>query len=188
MNISKLAPWNWFRKEEEQEGRMLPVNRGGVPANYDDFFTHMQQRMDQMFNEFMRGTGNWPASSWPLLGGEYTPAQSGWMKPSVDIGGSEKEYTVSLELPGVSEKDINVEIVGDTLTVSAEKHQESEQKDKNFYRAERSYGSFRRVLSLPEDADPDHIEATFRNGVMTLTVPRKAAAIQDTKRIEVKAA
>ena len=74
------------------------------------------------------------------------------------------------------------------LIVRGEKKQEKEQKDKNFYRSERSYGSFQRTLSLPEDASRDNIDASFKNGVLTITCPRKAVAQTPTKRIDIKRA
>jgi HSP20 family protein len=86
----------------------------------------------------------------------------------------------------VDEKDVKLEIVNDTLTISGEKKQEKEEKEKNYYRMERSYGVFQRVLSLPEDADQDKIKATFKKGILTVTVPRKALPKSDVKQIEIK--
>ncbi len=74
------------------------------------------------------------------------------------------------------------------LIIRGEKKQEKEQKDKNFYRTERSYGSFQRTLSLPEDAAKDIIDASFKNGVLTITCPRRAVAQTPAKRIEIKKA
>lgn len=89
-------------------------------------------------------------------------------------------------MPGVSEKDAKVEISGDTLIISGEKRQEKEQRNQDFYRIERSYGSFQRVLSLPEDADQEGISASFKKGVLTIKMPRKSLPKGDVKLIEVK--
>ncbi len=91
-----------------------------------------------------------------------------------------------MEIPGVDEKDVRLEIVNDTLTIQGEKKQENEEKGKNYYRMERSYGSFQRMLSLPEDADQNEVTATFKKGVLTVTMLRKALPKADVKQIEVK--
>ena len=88
----------------------------------------------------------------------------------------------------MDEKDISLEIVNDTLTIRGEKKQEKEEKKKDFYRMERSYGTFQRVLTLPEDADQDGVKATFKKGVLTVTLARKVLAKTEAKQIEVKSA
>lgn len=85
-------------------------------------------------------------------------------------------------------KDVRLEVANDTLTIRGEKKQETEEKKKDFYRMERSYGAFQRVLSLPEDADQDNIRATFKKGVLTVTMPRKALPESAVEQIEVKSA
>lgn len=86
----------------------------------------------------------------------------------------------------MDEKDVRLEIANDVLTIRGEKKHENEEKGKNYYRMERSYGSFQRTLSLPEDADQDSVTATFKKGILTVTMPRKALPTTDIKRIEVK--
>ena len=109
----------------------------------------------------------------------------GLLKPTLDIGADDKEYSISIEVPGVEQKDIKLEVANNTLTVSGEKKQEHEEKDKNYYRMERSYGSFQRVLSLPEDANQDNVAATFKNGVLTVTMPRKSLPASNLKQIPI---
>jgi HSP20 family protein len=121
------------------------------------------------------------------FGRELTPmAQSDWLKPNLDIGVSDKEYTISIELPGIDEKDVQLELINDTLKIKGEKKQQKEEKEKNYYRMERSYGSFQRTLSLPEDVDQDDIKAVYKNGIMKITIPRKAALKTEAKQIEIK--
>jgi HSP20 family protein len=110
------------------------------------------------------------------------------IKPTLDLGATDKAYTIAVEVPGVDEKDVTVEIANDTLTIRGEKKQEKEEKDRNYYRMERSYGSFQRVLSLPEDADQDGVSATFKNGVLRVTMPRKAAPQAQVRQIEIQSA
>lgn len=104
------------------------------------------------------------------------------------LSATDTEYTVTAEIPGVDDKDVKLEIVDDTLTIRGEKKQEKEEKEKNYYRLERSYGSFQRVLSLPDDVDQDGVKANFKKGVLTITLPRKALPKPEAKRIEIKAA
>ena len=121
------------------------------------------------------------------LRGDFFPRmRAEGLKPTLDIGVTEKEYTITVELPGVEANEVKLELVNDTLKIFGEKKQEKEEKEQNYYRVERSYGSFQRVLSLPEDADQDTINANFKNGVMTITVQRKAAPKPETKQIQVK--
>ena len=89
-------------------------------------------------------------------------------------------------MPGVDEKDVQLELINDTLKIKGDKKQQKEEKEKNYYRIERSYGSFQRVLSLPEDADQDNIKAVYKNGIMNITIPRKAAPKTEVKQIEIK--
>lgn len=131
--------------------------------------------------------------------GGFAPASSGFnrpllprlndgmLKPTLDLGATEKEYTITVEIPGVDEKDVRLEIVNDTLIIQGEKKQETEEKGKNYYRMERSYGSFQRVLSLPEDADQDGVTATFKKGVLTVVMPRKTLPKKDVEQIAVRA-
>ena len=188
MDIKKLVPWNWFKKEEEDTGEIVPVKResakeqGGVPAHP---LQRLHHEIDRLFDQTFRGFGLFPFGfDQPLL----PRLSDGILKPTLDLGASDKEYTITVEVPGVDEKDVKLEIVNDTLTISGEKKQAKEEKKKNYYRMERSYGSFQRVLSLPEDADQDKINATFKKGVLTVTMPRKALPKSDVKQIEVKTA
>jgi HSP20 family protein len=179
MDIKKLVPWNWFKKEEEGTGGMVPVKRQNA-IEQGGASTHPLQQfhneLDRLFDQAFRGF------SQPL----FSQLGENILKPTLDLGATDKEYTITVEIPGVDEKDVKLEIVNDTLTISGEKKQEKEEKEKNYYRIERSYGVFQRVLSLPEDADQDKIKATFKKGILTVTVPRKALPKSDVKQIEIK--
>lgn len=188
MNIKKLAPWNWFKNEEEEAGGNIPVQRTqGQPrytANVLDPMVQLHHEMNQFFENAFRGWGFTPLSS-----DLSTPlTASGQLRPQVDIGATDKEYFITVEVPGVEEKDVRVEIAGDTLTIRGEKKQEEEEKSKNYYRIERSYGSFRRELSLPADANREDIKANFKDGVLTVKIPRAPLSGSDVKQIEIKTA
>lgn len=189
MDLKKLAPWNWFKKEEEDTGSSVPVKHTDSLAKYhrggmSHPILQLQREMDRLFEDAFRGFGLSPFRSelfQPL-------AASGLLKPQVDVGASDKEYSITIEVPGVDEKDVKVEVANNIMTISGEKRQEKEEKNKNYYRVERSYGSFQRDLSLPTDANQEDVKAKFKNGVLTVTIPRKALPKSEVKQIEIKSA
>lgn len=188
MSIKKLIPWNWFKKEEENTGKPVPVQRAStedqLPA-LSGSLTRFHQEINRLFDQAFRGFDLAPFNfKRPLL----QHMSDDMLRPTLDLGVTDKEYTISVEVPGVDEKGIKIEIADDTLTIRGEKKQEKEDKDKDYYRMERSYGSFQRVLSLPEDADQNGVAATFKNGVLSVTMPRKAAPKTDVRQIEIQSA
>ena len=98
--------------------------------------------------------------------------------PTADVVAGEKECKITAELPGMSEKDLEIVLAGDVLTLKGEKKEEHEEKGENHHVSERRYGSFQRSFALPEDADPEKIEAAFKNGVLTVTLPKRPEAQQ----------
>jgi len=99
--------------------------------------------------------------------------ERGWM-PAVDIFEKEDRFVVKAELPGTKEEDIQVSVVGDTLSIKGEKKTETEVKEEDYYRSERSYGSFCRSIPLPSNVNADKIEASFEDGVLEVTLPKSA--------------
>ena len=108
--------------------------------------------------------------------------------PRLDVSEDEKSVHVTVELPGMDEKDVAVTLTDRELTIRGEKKEEKETKEKDVTRRERSYGSFRRTIEIPTDIDAAKIEAKFRNGVLTIELPRTKEAQQKIKQIPVKAA
>ncbi len=106
--------------------------------------------------------------------------------PRVDVSETDKEIKVSAELPGMDEKDIDVSLARDTLTIKGEKKEEKEEKGEDYYRMERSYGSFTRSVPLSAEVDTDKVQATFKKGVLEITLPKTPEAIQETKKVPVK--
>jgi HSP20 family protein len=106
-------------------------------------------------------------------------------RAKLDVAGSENQYEVSIDLPGMSEDDIQIELNDNTLTVTGHKEEVNENKDKQYYCVERSVGRFQRTLSLPEDADSDAISAKIKNGLLEIQIPRKALLKADVKRIPI---
>ncbi len=188
MDIKKLAPWNWFKKENGDNGQSIPVNFSRDQSSHryslrsiSEFHDEVDQLFDNLLNGF--GLSNFRSSS-PMLEG----ITGSILKPRLDLSATEKEYSVSVEIPGVSEKDVSLELVHDTLIIRGEKNQEKQEKGKRFYRLERAYGSFQRTLSLPEDANKDNIKAGFKNGVLTISIPRVDLGGSRAMQIEIKCA
>jgi HSP20 family protein len=145
--------------------------------------------MDRLFDRLASGWGM------PSLGRMFDvepsfgyESASTMRIPVVDITDDDTAYKVMAELPGMNEKDIEVVVSGDVLTLKGEKRAEREQKDKNFYLSERSYGSFQRSFRVPDGVDRDKIDAGFSKGVLTITMPKTAKAVEQRKKVEVKAA
>jgi HSP20 family protein len=138
-----------------------------------DPFRALQRRMDHLFDDFASDY------RWPFSNGSNVPA------PRVDVGETETEVTVEAELPGVDEKDIDVTLVDNLLTIKGEKKQEKEEKRKDYHLTERSYGSFSRSMALPFDADPDKIKAAFKDGVLTITLPKPPEIKAKVKKIAI---
>jgi len=112
--------------------------------------------------------------SWPMI--RRFPFDGGEFMPAIDMYEKNNQYVVKAELPGLEEKDVDVSVVGDRLTIKGEKKTESEVNEEDYYRSERTYGSFFRSIDLPDDADADKVAANFDNGVLEIDIPKMAAA------------
>lgn len=147
----------------------------------------LRSEMDRLFDSF--------AASWcmPSLGRIFNVGPSARLKtsfsipdPAVDISEDDTSFKLTAELPGMSEKDVEVVVSDSALTIKGEKQQQKEQKEKDFYLSERSYGSFQRSFTLPDGVETDKITAEFSKGVLAVNLPKTAQARQHRK-IEVKA-
>lgn len=153
---------------------LLPVGRERTAVSQP--FLSLQREIDRLFDDFTRGL--------PALG--RLPANGGKLMPVTDVTESDKEIEITAELPGLEDKDVQINLSDKLLTIKGEKKVEKEQKDKELRVVERSYGAFERTIELPEGVNPDAIKATIAKGVLTVTVPKPAPA--KAKAIEVKAA
>ncbi len=156
---------------------LLPFSRRAELSRFDDPFTYFQREMNRLFDEAFT-----PAA--PAGNGGRAPM----LAPSVDVKETDKTIEVEAELPGVDEKDIQVTLEDDVLTIKGEKKLEKEESKKGYYMSERSYGSFFRSITLPAGIEADKINATFAKGVLKISLPKPTTAQAKTKKIEVKAA
>ena len=149
----------------------------------------LRREIDRVFDDF--GGSMWRSpfrrslfDVQPLWQRESTWAAA----PAVDVAETEKAYEITAELPGMDEKNVEVKFADGVLTVKGEKQEEKEEKKKDYYLSERSYGSFQRAFQVPDGVDADKIEASFKNGVLTVTMPKSVEAQKSAKKITVKAA
>lgn len=165
--------------------RKLGPTATPAPAIWRSF----REEMDQMFDHFSRSFGLPSFGAcliWNPAGGTETSFT--FAAPAVDVTEDEKAHRITAELPGLDEKQVEISTSGALLVLRGEKRQEKEEKDKNYYMSERSYGAFERSFCIPEGVDRDKISAKFAKGVLTITLPKTAEAQKPSKKIEVKAA
>lgn len=190
MNIEKLKPWNWFKHEEGDNGggKPVPVSRAqaeSLPTSGAGSLMSLHREMDRWFEEAFKSFAMPPFPSRLESAGGAGAKLPGFYRPQIDVSADNNRYEISLDVPGLSESDLTLEVKDDVLTIKGEKEERSEDKDKHYYRVERSYGSFQRTLSLPDDANADEIKANLDKGVLRLEIPRRASAEQEVKRIPV---
>jgi HSP20 family protein len=166
MSVRDLIPWS--RPESKS------------PALYRDAdpFMALHREVNRLFDDVFRGfeglgPGRFPASP--------TMRAAAW--PDVEVSETDKEIRVTAELPGLEEKDVEVLLDDGVLTLRGEKRSESEDKDRRF--SERFYGAFERRIALDAEVEEDKVEARFRNGVLTVAMPKNARARSIAKRIAI---
>ena len=164
MSIRDLIPW---RHGEEAEGR----------RTLSQPFAELHREMDRAFEDFFKGFGMTPF-------GER--AGEGRLVPRVDVSETDEEVQVTVDLPGLEEKDIEVTLSNGVLSIKGEKKAEKEEKKKEYHRIERSYGMYQRSISLPSEVDEGKVDAKFAKGVLTVTLPKSEKAKARTKKIEVR--
>jgi HSP20 family protein len=134
---------------------------------------HFDRLQDEMSGLFHR-----------VFGDESRSVANGGFAPLTDVAETESAYEITAELPGVKAEDLNVEVQEGTLLISGKKTEEKEEKGKTFHRVERYSGEFRRAVALPTAVDTDRVDASFKDGVLKVTVPKAEAA--KPKQINIK--
>ncbi|TQF26229.1 molecular chaperone Hsp20 [Bradyrhizobium sp. UNPF46] len=148
-------------------------------------FQALKNEIDQIFDDFGNGFWNRPFQSLARLERDFSKSIAA---PAVDVVEGDKAYEITAELPGLDEKNIDVKLVNGGLTIKGEKREETEETKKDYYVSERRYGSFERYFALPDGVNTDKIEATFKNGVLKVVLPKTEEAQKPAKTINVKAA
>jgi HSP20 family protein len=170
MAVRDLIPWGRNRSSVPSATRGEEVNP------FLTLHREMNRLFDDVFSRFDTGL--------PTLLGRAPTWTSGW--PSIEVNASDKGVRISAELPDMNEKDIEVLVDENVLTIRGEKKSEAEDRDRHF--TERYYGRFERSIALPFEVEDDKAEASFRNGVLTITLPKSPKAQERGKRIVIDAA
>ena len=145
------------------------------PVGWFEPFGAFRQEMDKLFDDF------------------FVPARGGSggnghvIRPSIEMKEDDKAYHVTAELPGLDMKDINLDLRENTLTISGEKKTEKTEEKENTHYTERHYGRFERMIGLPQEVDADKVGASFKNGVLTIDLPKNPKAQDKNRKIEIKA-
>ncbi|SMF59356.1 HSP20 family protein [Xaviernesmea oryzae] len=168
MSVRDLIPWN------RNNGNQIP---GLLRDDDRDPFLSLHREVNRLFDDVFRGLG----TSLPSFG-NGSAFSTGW--PNVEISDTDKEIKVTAEVPGLEEKDIEVLLNDGVLTLRGEKRSETEDKDRQF--SERYYGRFERRIPLGVEVKDDQVEARFKNGVLTVTLPKSEKAQSQVKRIAIK--
>ncbi len=167
-----LIPWNWGKKN-------LPIRKeNGSSSEQIQHFSLQQDRnraFENLFRTFEMGMIT-----------PFSDFTEDTFQPRVEVKESSNGVRVSVELPGIDEKELDVSISDDGLTIRGEKREEKEDNTSGYYRMERTYGSFYRTIRLPCVIDKDKVEATFKRGVLTVNLPKKVGSEPNTKKITVK--
>src|SRR6202049_1098581 len=163
MNVRDLVPWSRGDRERSPATRSDSLN----PV------MSLHREMNRLFDDVFRG----------LDDSRLFAGRSGW--PSMDVEETDKEYRVTAGLPGLEERGVEGLLQDGPLTVRGEKKLESENRNRTY--SERFYGRFERQITLDRDVDEGAVNATFRNGILTVTVPKSARAVEHSKRIPINA-
>ena len=166
MVIRDLIPWS------RQENR-LPASADARRESDDHPLLSLHRDVNRLFDDVFRGFGV------PSLGG----FERSFAWPNVELGETDSEIRITAELPGLDEKDVELALEDGVLTLRGEKKAEMEAKDRGY--SERSYGRFERRIGLPKGIEADKANATFRNGVLTVVLPKSAASNENVRRIPV---
>jgi HSP20 family protein len=150
--------------------------------------TDLRAEMDRLFDSFVHRLPSFPTGRDLLHWGAFRDFDRGvgMAAPNVDVSETDEGYEVVAELPGMEQDDIDVELKDDVLTLSGEKTEEREETEKNYHLSERRFGSFRRTFRLPSEINQNKISANFKDGVLTIALPKTAKAQKPGRKIGVK--
>jgi len=152
-------------------------------------FDNLRREVERLFDVFSGGFGTVPFRSSVFDSGPFWGRELSWpTAPAVDFTDTEKAYELTAELPGIDEKNIEVNVANGILSIKGEKQEDKEEKKKDYYIRERNFGSFERSFQVPDGVDADKIEAGFKKGVLTITLPKKPEVQKAAKKIDVKVA
>lgn len=164
MEMTKLAPWNWFKSE--QEGSFPRTSAFSSRDPFDSMRMELRRFADSLERDM----------------GISTTARTSSFYPAIDVKDQGSEYVVSVEIPGVDRHDVKLEINNGLLMVQGQKQEEKKEERKNYYRMESAFGFFQRTLNLPLDADEEKVSAKFKNGILDIHIAKQEGASRTKSR------
>jgi HSP20 family protein len=168
MAIRDLIPWG------RQESR-LPIAAGREDVRDEHPLLSLHREVNRLFDDVFR------CFELPALGS----LGRGMAWPNLELSEADGEIRIAAELPGLDEKDVELSVADGVLTIRGEKKAEVQDRERGY--SERSYGRFERRIALPHEVEQDKASATFRNGLLTITLPKSAAANENVRRIPINA-
>jgi HSP20 family protein len=166
----------------------LPVRVGKPsdfrPESWEQPFLELRRATDRLFDDFFKSF-RWPMAEWRSQR-DWPMDLAGTDWPRVDMDETDEEIQITAELPGVDKDNIDISVTDDRVTIRGEKKKHEEKKEKGYYTLERSYGSFQRSFYLPCEVESDRVDASFKDGVLTVKLPKSAAARERIRKIPVR--
>jgi len=169
--------------------KLVVQNEEKKPPATTEFrpFVNLRREIDRLFDDFAWGSWRLPSPRSLFDVEPFWRGEMSWGKiPAVDFVDTEKAYEVTAELPGMDEKNVEVKLANGVLTIKGEKKEEKEEKKKDFHLSERRYGSFQRSFTVPDGVDSEKIEATFKDGVLTVSLPKTPQAQKKETQIAIR--
>jgi HSP20 family protein len=166
MTLKDLVTWNRKKQSNIQPALQHPVST-------------LHREVDRLFDNFFNGFDRFPTLP-------FREERLSEFTPKINVSENDREIEVTVEAPGMDENDVEVNLRDDVLTIKGEKRQEKEEKEKEYYHVERSYGSFYRSLQIPCEVEQDHVKAAFKKGVLKIHLPKSEKARENVRKIEVK--
>lgn len=170
MKPSDLIPQNWFKKNS----RLTNIANSSM-------WNRFNHDINKVFEDFAKDFGHY--ENYLLKTFKQHPENSITITPKIDLSENEKEYIIEAELPGVKDEDVDISFSNNDLTIKGKREAKEEVKKRDYYRLERSYGSFETTLPFPENASHDNIEASLENGILTIKIPKKELSKTEVKKI-----
>ena len=187
LDLSKWNPFKFFRKTPEEKrtepssSTALATTAGNVPTTWPESLRLLTADPFRMMQEMLRD----PFAGFSQLDrwfGDFSPSV---FQPRIDVVDDGDALRITAELPGINRQDVEILLEDDTLVLHGEKKLESKTEEKGCYRLERAFGSFQRVVPLPNGVDVDRAEARFENAVLTIRIPKIAAEKSSARRLEI---
>lgn len=157
--------------------------------NWTAPFESLRREIDRLFEDFHAFDFRLPSSRSLFVRDLPALRNIAWpVAPAMDLVEKANGFEITAELPGIDEKNVDIKLANNVLTIKGEKQEEKEEKEKDYYLSERRYGSFQRSFQVPEGVDADKIDASFSKGILTVKLPKTAEAQKAEKKITVRAA